>query len=214
MAHPALRRTQADRREGTIRKLLDAGAAALVEVGYAGASVQEICGRAGVSHGGMFRHFASREELLVAVAGDLGKQILADYERRFRALAYAEDPLAVALTLLRETCRSRPNQALYELAIAARTSPRLRKAISKTTVAYYRTIGAVARALLPELAASLGDSFDVLVDTIIAIFDGEQIHRFLGKKSDFDQARIDLLIALIPSAKAATRKGPRKSPDT
>ncbi len=192
----AKRRTQADRRAATIRRLLDAAAAALVEEGYAGASVQVICGRAGVSHGALFRHFPTLEALFVAVADDLGRRILADYQRRF-ALAAGDDPLRVALLLLRQTCRSRPNQAFYELAIAARTNPRLRRAIAKTSAAYYQTIAAVARELLPDLALALGDSFDVLVDTMIAIFDGEQVHRFLGKKPGGEDARIELLVALL-----------------
>ena len=44
---PAVRdATQEERREATIRKLLDAATEALIEVGYAGASVQEVCARA------------------------------------------------------------------------------------------------------------------------------------------------------------------------
>jgi hypothetical protein len=62
------RRTQQERRDGTVRKLLDAAAESLIELGYANTSVQEICKRAGVSHGGLFRHFSSRVELMIRVA--------------------------------------------------------------------------------------------------------------------------------------------------
>ena len=60
MIEVARRRTQQERREGTIRKLLDAAAETLIEVGYSEASVQRICARAEVSQGALFRHFASR----------------------------------------------------------------------------------------------------------------------------------------------------------
>jgi AcrR family transcriptional regulator len=193
----APRRTQAARREGTIRKLFDATASALIEVGYSGASVQEICARAGVSHGGLFRHFASREDLMVAVAADLGRQILDGYHKKFDARAPDRDPLVVALELLRATCGSRPNQAWYELAIAARTNPRLRKALAPLSAEYYRAIGALARQLLPDLVASFGDRFDLLLDTVIAIFDGEQMHRFLTRQPDLEAGRIALLVELV-----------------
>ncbi len=68
----AARRTQEERRETTIRKLLDAATEALIEDGYAAASVQNVCDRAGLSQGALFRHFATREELMVAVGHDVG----------------------------------------------------------------------------------------------------------------------------------------------
>ncbi len=194
-----VRRTQADRREGTIRKLLDAATGSLIEVGYSETSVQEICARAGVSHGGLFRHFPSREALMVAVGADLGQQLLAGYRRQLETLTDRKEPLRMALELLRKTCRSPLNQALYELAMASRTNPRLRKAIAPMTAAYHKDILRLARQLLPELAAALGDRFEVLLDTVLAIFDGEQLHRFLIKKPAIEEARLDLLLGLVRS---------------
>ena len=64
----APRRTQAERREGTIGALLDATEDVLHERGYAATTVAAVCERAGVSQGGLFRHFATRRALLVAAA--------------------------------------------------------------------------------------------------------------------------------------------------
>ena len=193
---PAARRTQEERREATIRKLFDAAIDALIEVGYAEASVQEICARAGVSSGGLFRHFASREELMVAVGEDVGRQQLVRYRREFEALRGEREPLELALRLVRNSCRSRLNQAWYELAIAARTNARLKKALAPTAARYYEDIRALARDLLPELAAALGARFDVLVDTIIAVFDGEVVHRFVLPKPKLEEDRIELLLGV------------------
>ncbi|HUS66742.1 MAG TPA: TetR/AcrR family transcriptional regulator [Kofleriaceae bacterium] len=196
----AARRTQADRREGTIRKLLDAATDALVELGYAGASVQEICARAGVSHGGLFRHFPTTEALMVAVAADASRQILDQYRSRYVTLQPGDDRLALALELVRTSCRSKLNQAWYELMIAARTSPTLRKAIAPLAATYYRDITALARQLLPELVLRLGDRFDVFVDTVIAMFDGETLHRFVTKQPAMDEQRIGLIASLIAAS--------------
>jgi AcrR family transcriptional regulator len=193
---PAARRTQEERREATIRKLLDAATEALIDVGYAGASVQEVCARAEVSTGGLFRHFASREELMVAVGEDVGRQLLVRYRRDFEALRDEREPLELALKLVRSSCRSRLNQAWYELAIAARTNPRLKKALAPTAARYYEDIAALARDLLPELAATLGASFDVFVDTIIAVFDGEVVHRFVLHKPKIEEERTALLLGV------------------
>jgi AcrR family transcriptional regulator len=194
-AAPARRRTQAERRESTIRKLLDAATRALIELGHAGASVQEICERAGVSQGALFRHFATREALMVAVGEDVGDKLLARYRREFEPLRATEDPLVLAVRLVRDACRSRLNQAWYELSMAARTSPTLRKALRPTSARYHRDIERLARQLLPDLAARLGDRFPVLVDTVIAVFDGEAVHRFVLARPELEKARIELLVA-------------------
>lgn len=191
------RRTQADRRAATVRRLLAAATDALVEVGYAAASTPAICRRAGVSQGGLFRHFPTREALMVAVAADVGEQVLAAYRAAFSRRRATGDPLALALALLRAACRSRPNQAWYELAIAARTDAKLRAAIACHADAYYRSIRALARTLLPDHARALGARFELLVDTVIALFDGEQFQRFLDVRPARDQARLELVRGLL-----------------
>ncbi|HEU0030316.1 MAG TPA: helix-turn-helix domain-containing protein [Kofleriaceae bacterium] len=194
------RRTQRERREGTIRKLLDAATDTLIERGYAEASVQRICERAEVSQGALFRHFASREALMVAVAEDIADQLLARYRRKFLALDRADRAdLEAALRLVREACRSQLNQAWYELAMAARTNANLRKALEPMAERYFDAIARLARELLPELAAALGDTFDVLVGTVLAVFDGEVGQRYVIRQPKLEEARIDLLVGAVTS---------------
>lgn len=192
---PAIqRRTQVERREATIRKLLDAAAETLIEVGYADASVQRICERAELSQGALFRHFPTREALMVAVGEDVGAQLLERYRKRF---AKTEPEVAHALALVREACRSRLNQAWYELAMAARTSPSLKKGLEPVARRYYEDITRLARELLPALAAKLGPTFDLLVTSVIALFDGEVVHRFLVKDEAAEDRRMALFASVI-----------------
>jgi AcrR family transcriptional regulator len=188
------RRTQAERREGTIKKLVDAATLAVIELGFAGASVQEICDRAEVSQGGMFRHFPSREAVMVAVAEDVGQRLLASYRRQFKALRTDDgDPLLLAIRLVRDHCRSRLNRAWFELAVAARTHAGLRKALRPIGLRYYADIEALAKELLPELSSSLGPRFALFVDTVITVFDGEVLHHAIAKNPEVDEARLELL---------------------
>lgn len=193
----AARRTQQERREGTIRKLLDAAADTLIDVGYAEASVQRICARAEMSQGALFRHFPSREALMVAVGEDIGAQLLERYRKKFEALPRGEDDVVNAMRLVRDTCRSRLNQAWYELAMAARTNENLRKGLQPVARRYYDDIASLARQLLPELAAKLGDAFEVLVGTIVAVFDGEVVHRFVLEQPKIEAARIEILASAV-----------------
>ena len=191
------RRTQKERREGTIRKLLDAATHTVIEVGYAEASVQRICARAEVSQGALFRHFATREALMVAVGEDVGARILERYRKQFLAVPAGEASLAVAVRLVRDACRSRLNQAWYELTIAARANENLRKHLEPVARRYHADIATAARELLPDFAARLGSSFDVLVSTVIAVFDGEAIERFAIVQPELEEARLALLVAAL-----------------
>jgi AcrR family transcriptional regulator len=201
-AAPA-RRSQQERREGTIRKLLDAATETLIDVGYAEASVQRICARADLSQGALFRHFATREALMVAVGEDVGAQLLAAYRKRFLALPPGDSDVGVAIRLVRDACRSRLNAAWFELAVAARTSDNLRKGLQPVAQRYHDDIVGLARELLPDLAAQLGETFDVLVGTMIAVFDGEVLHGYVLKTPRSDEARIEMMITTV--AAAATR---------
>jgi len=199
----AKRRTQEERREGTIRLLLDATCDELCEAGYAGATTARICARAGVSQGALFRHFATREALMVAASEDIGRAMLESYEAAFRAgrergpRSEAES-LAGGLRLLREHCRTKKNQAFYELLMAGRTDEALRDALRGPAVAYYAAIERLASTLLPGLAASLGPTFPLLVDTMLAVFDGEAVHAFvLPEATARREGRIELLAGLV-----------------
>ncbi len=201
MKKARVRRTQAERRAGTIRKLLDAATETLIDVGYAAASVQTMCRQAGVSQGALFRHFATREALMVAVGEDVGEKTLIHYRRELEskraAVPVQSDLLRLALRLVRSHCRSRLNQAWYELMMAARTNATLRRAMKPVLARYYIAIERLARQLLPELAAALGDRFALLLDTVVAMFDGEVMHRFVLKNPALDDARLELLVALL-----------------
>jgi hypothetical protein len=133
---------------------------------------------------------------MVAVGQDAGRQILAKYTNAFDSLHGAEEPIVLALRLLRDTCRSRINQVWLELVHACRTDPALRKALAPVGKTYAAEIEELARALLPELAAALGGRFALFVDTMVAVFDGEQMHRMLYSDKDLEAARIDALAAV------------------
>lgn len=56
---------------GTRRRVLDAAVALFAQQGYAGTSVAQVIERAGLTKGGFYHHFASKDALLFEVYGDL-----------------------------------------------------------------------------------------------------------------------------------------------
>jgi AcrR family transcriptional regulator len=202
------RRTQQERRDATVRTLIAAATEALIEEGYAAASVQRICARTHLSQGALFRQFPTREALMVAVGEDVGAQLLERYRKRFGTLQKnGGTDVPTAMKLLRDTCRSRLNMAWYELVTAARTNENLRKQLEPMARRYFDSITRLARELLPDVAAAMGERFDVLVGMTIAMFDGESMHRAVVRDARVEDRRIELLadaVAMLAGKTDAT----------
>ncbi|PRX51170.1 TetR family transcriptional regulator [Prauserella shujinwangii] len=122
-------RTQAERRAQTRAALLDATIDCLVEIGYARASVQEICARAGVSKGALQHHFTGKAELMAAAVEHLATRLKAQRAPEVARLPEGPERVAAAIDVLWDAYSGTLSTAVTELWIAARTDPRLRAAI-------------------------------------------------------------------------------------
>lgn len=128
-AEAPARRTQAQRRDATIARLLTATVTCLDVRGYSATTTAAICTEAGVSQGALFRHFPTRLALLVATAEHVAETNVA----AFRALV--DEPVADVEQLtrvlhhLRSIVLSRANQTWRELLVAARSDPALHAAM-------------------------------------------------------------------------------------
>ncbi|RSN60019.1 MULTISPECIES: TetR/AcrR family transcriptional regulator [Actinomadura] len=198
------RRTQRERREGTIGRLLDATIAAISEVGYARASVGEICTRAGVSRGGLFRHFDTRLDLLVAAAEEVGRRQLALVGEQLAA--HPDAGLRDALELMRGRHRAVDNVVWFELLVAARTDAELRARLAPAAERYRDAITELARAA-PGLRDLPDEDRHVLVSAARHLFDGETIHRTVVPEPDAERRRLELLAELAETV--LRRRAPR-----
>ncbi|TDP96563.1 TetR family transcriptional regulator [Labedaea rhizosphaerae] len=185
------RRTQRERRETTVGKLVDATIEAVADVGYARTSVQEICGRAGLSHGGMFRHFDTRLDLVVAAAAEVAARQTRGFADRFAGLSPAQTSLADLLRQLRDLSRDPVNAVWRELLVAARTDQRLRDRL-RPIVENYRDDVYAAAMLVPGIAAFDEEIREVLLFSVLYLFDGESLVRPVAEDGPREQVRLTL----------------------
>ncbi|CAM3618938.1 TetR/AcrR family transcriptional regulator [Nocardioides zeicaulis] len=129
MTTAPVRRTQAERREGTIAALLDATVACLAQSGYAATSTAAVCARAGVSQGALFRHFPTRQSLLVATAEHVARRNVEEFRTSVGLEVGTVDEVAAVLGRLRTVVLSPANQTWRELLVAARADGELRAAL-------------------------------------------------------------------------------------
>lgn len=122
-------RTQAERRARTRTALLDATIDCLVEIGYARASMQEICARARVSKGAVQHHFTDKAELMAAAVEHLTSRLKAQRVPEVDQLPRGPERVAAAIDVLWDAYSGTLATAVTELWIAARTDPALRAAI-------------------------------------------------------------------------------------
>ena len=131
-------RTQQQRREETVGRLLEACIASIVEVGYARASAAVITKRAGVSVGALFRHFETMGDFMAATASEVLRRQLESFTKQVAEIPADRPALEAALTILRDITSSPTNAVLYELMIAARTDEKLNAHLRDVLSAVHR----------------------------------------------------------------------------
>jgi AcrR family transcriptional regulator len=72
--HPGARRATRSRKEATHDRIVEVAARAIRRSGYAGTGVADIMKEAGLTHGGFYAHFDSREMLLAEAADSAGAE--------------------------------------------------------------------------------------------------------------------------------------------
>lgn len=76
-----MRRTAPSRKEASHERIVEAAARAIRRSGYGGTGVADIMKEAGLTHGGFYAHFASREAMLAEAADRAGAEGVATLER-------------------------------------------------------------------------------------------------------------------------------------
>lgn len=189
-------RTQQQRREETVARLLQASIDTIIEVGYARASAAVITKRAGVSVGALFRHFETMGDFMAATAYEVLRRQLETFTKQVAEIPADRPALPAALTILRDITAGSTNAVLYELMVAARTDEKLKETLQNVLGQYSAKIHDAARALLgaesfPE------ETFPVIVALMTNVFDGAAIVRGVLPQPELEEQRIPMLTALL-----------------
>ncbi len=189
-------RTQQQRREETIRRLLEASIASIIDVGYARASAAVISKRAGMSVGGLFRHFETMGDFMAATASEVLRRQVESFAKQAAEIPADRPALQAALTILRDITSGPTNAVMYELMIASRTDEKLNAHLREVFAEYTAKIYGAARAL-PGAEAFPEETFKVLVALMTNAFDGAALVRGLLPENDLEEQRIQVLATLV-----------------
>ena len=189
-------RTQRQRREETVSRLLDASIDTIVEVGYARASAAVIARRAQVSDGALFRHFATMGDFMAATALEVMRRQLGLFTKQVAEIPADQSALEAVLVILRDVTGNATNTVMYELLVAARTDEKLRATLQNVLTEYAANIYDVARSL-PGTEQFPDETFAALVAILTNTFDGAAIVRAVLPQPDIEAQRIQLMTSLL-----------------
>lgn len=198
-------RTQQQRREETVARLLQASIDTIIEVGYARASAAVITKRAGVSVGALFRHFETMGDFMAATAYEVLRRQLETFTKQVAEIPADRPALPAALTILRDITAGSTNAVLYELMVAARTDEKLKETLQNVLGQYSAKIHDAARAL-PGAESFPEETFPVIVALMTNVFDGAAIVRGVLPQPELEEQRIPMLTALLRRPMSASRR--------
>ena len=192
------RRSQQERRETTIAKLIDATIKCLIEHGYRDTSIGRICDRAGISHGGLFRHFSSRIELISAATFEIGRRNLAMLAKLTDGPKDKDELIENMVLFARREARSPMTCAWREVLVAARTNNELSDGIRPAIQTFEDAVMDFAK----KLPGGPKDkkAFGVLLLSIIHMFDSEAVTTATLVSKDIEDLRHDWTVQLLQAA--------------
>jgi AcrR family transcriptional regulator len=198
------------RRADTVERLLDAALETFADLGFAAASVEDICRRGGFTRGAFYSSFRTKDELFAALFNRETARNLARAEEQLVGLEDEDDPVSVAVERCLSTFRADRTWVLVhtEYALYAARHPQAAAALRRHAEELHRRLTALIEAAAERIGLRLTLPANRLARIVLALHDGVVIREVLGGGagggSAGDRAASDLeraaLLLLLRSA--------------
>jgi AcrR family transcriptional regulator len=168
-------RTPNSRKEDTHDRIVDVAARVIRRDGYAGVGVADVMKEAGLTHGGFYAHFASRDALLVEALERAGRDSSGNFEvAAERRRAKGASPFrALVESYLADAHLQSPETGCPVAALACDV-PRQSRAVRDASIERVEELIATVRAALPSASRSAAP---VITATLVGSL---QLARALG----------------------------------
>jgi AcrR family transcriptional regulator len=164
--------TRSSRHQQSHERILDAAARAVRRSGVAGVGVAEVMKEAGLTHGGFYAHFESREALLAEALEHAGKQSGARTRERMRVrLDAGESPFSALVNEYLSRVHMDELDLGCPVAAVSSDMQRTREGLREVSRSRVRELAAAVEATLPP-----GSAWAVTANLVGAI----QLARVLG----------------------------------
>jgi AcrR family transcriptional regulator len=170
------------RREETVERLLDAALDTFAEVGFAAASVEDICSRGGFTRGAFYSSFRTKDELFAALFARETAANLARAEEQLTGIEDEADPVGAAVERCLSTFRADRTWVLVhtEYALYATRHPEAAAALRRHAEELHRRLTALIEATAARTGIRLTVPPNRLARIVLALHDGVVIREVLG----------------------------------
>ena len=141
------------KKEETRERIVRAAARAIRKHGYEGVGVADVMKEAGLTHGGFYAHFESRDALLAAAADQAGAESIESLTRAIAAAKPGQELTALVDTYLSDRHVTAPEQGCA-IAAAGSEVPRQQAEVRRVAAGASRTSSASSNASSPNGAGA------------------------------------------------------------
>ncbi|WP_158579976.1 TetR/AcrR family transcriptional regulator [Geodermatophilus marinus] len=197
MTAPELERPKR-RREVTVERLLDAALETFADVGFAAASVEDVCRRGGFTRGAFYSSFRTKDELFAALYARETHRQLTRVEERLAGVETEPDPVAAAVARCMDAIGGDRTWTLVqaEFALHAARHPEAAAALREHTAALRSRIAAMIDTAAARTGLRLAVPTTQVARTLMALHDGLAVSRAVDGDADDDVERAALLLLL------------------
>jgi AcrR family transcriptional regulator len=170
------------RREETVERLLDAALETFAEIGFAAASVEDICRRGGFTRGAFYSSFRTKDELFEALYTRETARNLASAEEQLVGIEDEADPVTAAVERCLATFRADRTWVLVhtEYALLAARRPEAAAALRRHAEALHGRLTALIERSADRLGIRLTVPAHRLARIVLALHDGVVIREVVG----------------------------------
>src|SRR5207245_1492562 len=143
------------KKEETRERILGAAARAIRKHGYEGVGVADVMKEAGLTHGGFYAHFESRDALLAAAADQAGAESIEHLTRAIAAAKPGQELTALVDAYLSDWHVAAPEQGCA-IAAAGSEVPRQQADVRRVASRRIKDIIGLVERQLPEWGRSAG----------------------------------------------------------
>ncbi len=192
------------RRAETVERLLDAALETFAEIGFAAASVEDICSRGGFTRGAFYSSFRTKDELFSALYTRETTRNLAHAEEQLVGIEDEADPVGAAVERCLSTFRADRTWVLVhtEYALLAARRPEAAAALRRHAEALHGRLTALIETSASRVGIRLTVPAHRLARIVLALHDGVVIREVVGgvspsgRRAASDLERTALLLLL------------------
>ena len=165
-----------------MERLLDAALGTFAEIGFAAASVEDICSRGGFTRGAFYSSFRTKDELFGALFARETARNLARAEEQLTGIEDEADPVGAAVERCLSTFRADRTWVLVhtEYALYAARHPEAAAVLRRHAEELHRRLTALIEAAAERTGIRLTLPANRLARIVLALHDGVVIREVVG----------------------------------